>query len=51
MTKSVIQDAICWLNTFPSDNELYGTLSPSAIVQGLPNPKYDNITIDFGSYY
>ena len=50
MAKAAIKDSIYWLNTLPSDNGEYDTLSPSEIVQGLPNPKYDKITIDFGSY-
>ena len=50
MTKDVIQYAIYWLNTIPSDNGVYDTLIPSEILQELPNPNYDNITIHFGSY-
>ena len=47
MTSSVIQDAIYWFNTFPSDNVVSDTLSLPENVQGLPNPNYDNIIIDF----
>ena len=50
MTKSVIQGAISWLNAFPSENELSDTLCTDEIVQGLNNPNYDKLTIDFISY-
>ena len=50
MAKAAIKDSIYWLNTLPSDNGEYDTLSPSEIVQGLPNPKCDKLTIYFGSY-
>ena len=50
MTKAVIQDSIYWLDSFPSDNGASDTLIPDAILQGLPNPKYDKLTIYFGSY-
>ena len=49
MTKVLIQDAIYCLNSFPSDNVVSDTLDTSAILQGLPNQNYDNITIYFGS--
>ena len=48
MTTDMIQDAIYWLNAFPSDNGVSDTLSPDAIMNGLPNPNYDKLTIDFG---
>ena len=50
MTKDVIQDSIYWFNELPSDNEVSDTLSTDAIVEGLPKPNYDKLTIDSGSY-
>ena len=50
MTKAFIQDTIYWLNAFLLDNGLSDTHSTAEIVQGLPNPDYDKLTIDFVSY-
>ena len=50
MTKDVVQDAIYWLNSFHSYNWVSDTLSLDKHVQGLPNPVFDNLTVDFGSY-
>ena len=50
MTKAVIQGYIYWLNIPPSDNGVSDKLSSSEIIQVLRNPKYDKLTVYFGSY-
>ena len=50
MTKSVIHDALYWLNKFPLDTVVYYTLILAAILQVLPNPNYDKLYIDFRPY-
>ena len=46
----MIKDVTYWLNSPPSDNGVSDILSPDEILQEFPNPNYDKITIDFGSY-
>ena len=50
MNKAMIKYAIYWLNAFPSYNEVSDTLSPTEILQRLPNPNYYMILIYFVSY-
>ena len=50
MTKAVIKDSTYWLNSLPSDNIVYDTLSTAAILQVLPTSNYDKLTIDFVPY-
>jgi len=50
IVKAIVQDTIHWLNAFPSDTGISDTLSPAAIVRGIPNPDYNAIKITFGSF-
>jgi len=38
------------LNQFPAQNGISDTLSPLTILTGCPNPDYNNLKLEFGSY-
>ena len=50
MIQSLIATVVKWLNAFPSKNGISKTMSPSNIVEGKPNPDFNNKRIVFGSY-
>jgi hypothetical protein len=50
MTIALVESAIYWLNSFPSDNGVSDTLSPANIVLGRPNIDFNHNKIVFGSY-
>jgi len=38
------------LNQFPAQNGISDTLSPLTILTGRPNPDYNDLKLEFGSY-
>ncbi len=49
MIQSLIETAVHWLNSFPSDDGVSTTLSPAAIVEGRPPPDFSMNKILFGA--
>lgn len=50
MITQMVADAVRCLNQFPRKNGISDTLSPTNIVTGLPNPDYNRMRIEFGTY-
>ena len=50
MTNSLVENAIYWMNSFPSSNGVSKTLSPASIVLGRGRPDFSKNHIAFGSY-
>jgi hypothetical protein len=48
--KEMVIFAVQCLNQLPADNGLSNTLSPNSIMTGKPNPDYNNLRLQFGSY-
>ena len=50
MTKHLVDTAVYWLNSFPSENGISATLSPGNIVLGRSNADFSKPKIAFGTY-
>ena len=50
MTTALLENVVSWLNTFPANDGISTTLSPSAIVVGRPNLDMNQPMIEFGAY-
>ena len=50
MVRSLVEDVLDILNTFPSKNCISDTISPATIVEGKPKLDFSKPKISFGSY-
>ena len=50
MVKSLISCAVKWINVFPTKGRIPKTMIPSMIVEGEPDPDFNQERIVFGSY-
>jgi len=50
MITHLVSDVVRCLNQFPRKNGVSDSLSPACIVLGKPNPDYNNMRLEFGSY-
>jgi hypothetical protein len=50
MVREIIKHSVTCLNQLPDDNGVSGTLSPLTIMTGKPNPDFNKMRIEFGSY-
>jgi hypothetical protein len=50
MTIELVRRAVKCLNQFPVLDGVSATISPFTIITGRPNPNYDQMTLDFGTY-
>ena len=50
MTKHLVETAVYWLNSFPSENGISNTLSPGNIVLGRANADFSKPKVAFGTY-
>jgi len=50
MVKELVLNSAKGLNQFPAQNGISDTLSPLTILTGRPNPNYNDLKLEFGSY-
>jgi len=50
MVKELVFNSAKALNQFPAQNGISNTLSPLTILTGRPNPDYNDLKLEFGSY-
>jgi hypothetical protein len=50
LVREVVRHSVTCLNQIPADNGVSDTMSPNTIMTGRPNPDYNLMTLEFGSY-
>jgi hypothetical protein len=50
MVREKVKHSVTCLNQLPADDGVSGMLSPNTIMTGKPNPNFNLMTLEFGSY-
>jgi Reverse transcriptase (RNA-dependent DNA polymerase) len=50
LVREIVKHSIQCLNQVPADDGLSTTMSPNTILTGVPNPDYNKLRLEFGTY-